>query len=882
MTRREGVGRVASVAVLATLALCLAPGPAAAGTTGKLTGTVVDVNQQPLAGANVTLPEARLGAVTDAEGRYVIFNVPAGTYVVKMALIGYAATTFNGVAITADQTTTLDVTLQESAVQMEEVVVSAQRPVVELGLTSNVATITRDQIARLPVQELQDVVNLQAGVVDGHIRGGRKGEVQFQVDGVTVNNPYDNASTVRLDRSILEEVQVISGTFDAEYGQAMSGVVNAVLKRGTERLAWSGEMLSGGFLYGSGRPIEDRFQPTGIQNYQLTVSGPTGLPKTLFLLSGRRYVSEDHAYGERRFLPTDRSDFENKVFYPTGDGEKVALGYLREWLGLAKLTNRSIPQVEIGYHAIVNQIRSRRADWAFRLDPEALSRQRTFSIVHGLEWTQTLGATTLVKFNVRQNYFDYRDMLYDDVYDPRYTLAGPPKNDPVYEHEAFVQGVQNTRFVQRTNALVIGGAITRHLSRDHDLKAGIEWQPARLRFGTPGHLSVSGSTLVPHVDEPPDFPNPSVYRPVIGAAYGQDDLEWNDLRFRAGLRFEYFNPRAGLPSDLANPANAIAGAPRSTFKPASRKLTLAPRLGVSYPITKKASLFFAYGHFSQMPLLKDIFTNADYGILANLQADGIDHGLLGNPDVKPERTIQYQFGYKQELRDWLGLDVTLFYKDIRDLVGVRILTTYNNAIYRQLSNADFGNVIGFTVALDQRAIGPVSTSLDYTWELAKGSSSDPLETAARIDAGEDPRPRQVPLNWDQRHTVNLTAILSRRDDYSLSAVVRAASGQPYTPVIESGFGSGLEANSGRKPSAVVVDLRTEKRLHTGRIQWNTFARVFNLFDTRFFNGFVFSNSGSPYYSRTSTADDARVLADPTRFYPPRRVELGVTWEGGRR
>src|SRR6185436_13863817 len=111
---------------------------------------------------------------------------------------------------------------------------------------------------------------------------------QYQVDGLTVNNPFDNAASVRLDRSVLEEVQVISGTFDAEYGQAMSGVVNAVLRRGSERFEWSGEVFNGDFIYpGSRRPDKDQFRPGTLQNYQLTGSGPTGLAHTLFLLSGR-------------------------------------------------------------------------------------------------------------------------------------------------------------------------------------------------------------------------------------------------------------------------------------------------------------------------------------------------------------------------------------------------------------------------------------------------------------------------------------------------------------------------------------------------------------------------------------------------------------------
>ncbi|MGH3861870.1 TonB-dependent receptor [Actinokineospora sp.] len=837
-----------------------------------------DGKKQPLAGANVALPEARLGTVTDNDGRYTIFNVPAGTYTLRVGLIGHATTVLTGVSIPADRTTAMDATLQESAVQLQEVVVSARRPVVELGLTSNVATVTRAEIATLPVQQLDDIVNLQAGVVDGHIRGGRRGEVQYQVDGLTVNNPFDNAASVRLDRSVLEEVQVISGTFDAEYGHAMSGVVNAVLRRGSDRFEWSGEVFNGDFIYpGSSRPAKDEFNPGTLQNYQLTASGPIGLPRTLFLVSGRYGVKNGYLEGQRRLVDIDRSD-PDTVIYTGVRPEYLPVGYTREWLGLAKLTNRSIPNVELSYQAILNRIESRNENWDFRLNVDGLPKQRTRSAVHGFEWTHTLSPTSFYRLNVRQNYFDYKDMLYDSVFDPRYDLIGPPFKVEGFEYDAVLGGVSETRFVQNTNAVVFAGALNHVLKGDHQIKAGFEWQPAWVRFGVPGHLVWTGTKYVRHFDEPAEgFPPPRRYAPVFGSIYAQDDIEWNDLRFRAGLRYEYFNPRTSVPGDLANPANTIAGAAYVPPRAASRKLTISPRLGVSYPVTPKTSLFFAYGHFYQMPQIGQMYANADYSVLGTLQASSEkDYGVLGNPDVRPEKSIQYQFGYKQELRDWLGLDLTLFYKDIRDLLGTEILTTYNNAVYKRLSNIDFGNVIGLTVALDQRALGLVSTALDYTWQVAGGNSSDPYETAARVDAKEDPRPRQVPLNWDQRHTVNLTVTLARPGSFNASGVFRAASGQPYTPATETGFGGSLEANSGRKPLSFLMDLRGEKRLLAG---WSTFVTVYNLFDTRFFNGAVFANSGSPFYSRTDTAADRRDLANPTRYYPPRRIELGIRWEG---
>ena len=122
--------------------------------------------------------------------------------------------------------------------------------------------------------------------------------------------------------------------------------------------------------------------------------------------------------------------------------------------------------------------------------------------------------------------------------------------------------------------------------------------------------------------------------------------------------------------------------------------------------------------------------------------------------------------------------------------------------------------------------------------------------------------------------------MARPGDFNVSAVLRAASGQPFTPERETGFGGALETNSGRKPASFLVDLRSEKSLRRGSPLLKAFARVINVLDNRFFNGVVFANSGSPYYSRTQTLGDRKQLSDPGRYYPPRRIELGIQWEGG--
>jgi outer membrane receptor protein involved in Fe transport len=855
---------------------------AMAGTTGKLAGRVLDASNQPLPGANVVLVGTLFGAATDAQGYYHVLNVPPGRYQVRISYIGYKTRVVEDVAITADRTTLLDVAVEESTIEGETVVVVAEKPVVELNLTSSMAALSSADIQIMPVRNLQEIVDLQAGVVDGHFRGGRLGEVQYQINGVTVNNSYDNSSSLQLDRSILQEVQVISGTFDAEYGQAMSGVVNVVLKSGSERFSWNGEVYLADYMFTTGprRGVDDRFRPLAIQNYQFSLSGPTGLPKTFFLLSTRRFIDNGYIFGERRFAPTDRADFEKKVFTPTGDGKELPLAYSKELSGVVKLTNRSLKDVQLDYQAIYNAIHSKRYNFAFRLNPDGMTAQRTFSLVHGIDWTHTLSGNTFYNLSLRQNYFDYRDHVYEDVYDTRYDAAGPPIGDYNYELGAVVQGVDLTRFRQRTNAVVAKGAITSQVTRTLLCKAGLEAQVATVQFGVPGYVVGTGGALITrHVNEPPDYPDVATYHPVSLMAYGQGQLEWRDFIVRAGARLEYFDARATVPSDLQNPANAIAGAPPSYPKRTSKKISLAPRIGVSYPMTASAALFFAYGHFYQMPALGQIFSNSDYQVLDELQAGGISYGVMGNPDIKPERTVQYEFGYKHAITPFLGLDVSIFYKDIRDLLGVEFVSTYAAAEYARLTNVDFGNALGFTVAVDQRRIGPLSTMVDYTWQKAMGNSSDPRETATRAAAGEDPRPRQIALNWDQRHTLNASVLLESPRNFAVSAVLRYGSGQPYTPSLKAGFGGGLETNSGRKPPFFRVDLRAEKYFRLHGMTVSLFSRVVNLLDTRFVNGFVFDDTGSPDYSLNPVGQRA-TLADPGRYYPPRRVEVGITVSSG--
>jgi outer membrane receptor protein involved in Fe transport len=851
-------------------------------TTGKLKGMVTDETGESLIGANVLIEGQSLGSATDDDGYYSIINVRTGTYRVRFGYVGYQTKIIDNVVINSDRTTQLNVVLSYEIIKGEEVVVTAEKPLVDFNMTSSVATINKDDISKLPVQDLNEIVNLQAGVVDGHFRGGRLGEVQYQVDGVTVNNPYDNTSTLELDRSIIEEVQVISGTFDAKYGQAMSGVVNAVLKSGNENFEWSAEIYGGDYLpFDKGRyPNNEDYKPWTIQNLQLALSGPTFIPSTTFFMSGRRFIDDGYLFGKRIFVPTDQNDFETPEFLPTGDGKIIPMQTTENYSGQLKITNRYFSNLIFSYQAILNNIDRTGYNHSFRINPDGIKSNNTFSITHGFDFTHTLNEKLFYSISGRQNFFDYKDFKYEDLYDPRYLEAGVPRSNANYEDGAIVQGIDLGRFKQRTNSYIGKGQLTFQADRMNLLELGIEYQSSEVLFGSPGYYSQvvkdGIQVLLPQFGTRPEDPKIETYHPKQLAAYLQDRVEWKDLVIRAGLRFEYFNANAYIPNDLSNPANSISNAPESELVETTAKTSLAPRLGFSFPLTSAASVYFSYGHFYQIPNLSNIYQNSNYLILKDLQAGASDYGTLGNPDLNPQLTIQYEVGLKQALTQWLGLELTFFYKDIRELLGVEFISTYNGAEYTRFTNVDFGSAYGFTVSLDQRQIGPLTTSLDYTIQFANGNSSDPNETANRAEAGKDPRPRDIPFSWDQRHTLNAAIILSDPSNYSISTIVKIGSGQPFTPALGTGFNADLETNSGRKQNFVVVDFRAEKYFDLSFAQLSVFLRALNVLNTFNANGFVFSTTGSPDYSQFPFLDRVQ-LSNPSRFYEPRRIEIGVSF-----
>jgi hypothetical protein len=207
--------------------------------TGKISGSITDTKTgDPLIGANVLIVGTNMGAATDIDGFYAILNVPPGTYSVRVSVIGYTPQVIEGVRVYIDQTTEIDASLSEQTIETEEVVVIATTPIVQKDVSASQVNLNIEEIENLPVISVSSVVNLQAGIqsgLDGPIvRGGGADETAFMINGLTLRDERDNTPYTAVSLTSIEDIQIQTGGFNAEYGNVRSGIINAVTKEGSK------------------------------------------------------------------------------------------------------------------------------------------------------------------------------------------------------------------------------------------------------------------------------------------------------------------------------------------------------------------------------------------------------------------------------------------------------------------------------------------------------------------------------------------------------------------------------------------------------------------------------------------------------------------------
>ena len=324
--RVSAFARVARVIAYAAVALGFGAGSLLAqGSTGKIEGRVRDQAGAPIANAQVYIVGTAFNALTNPQGYYFINNVPASTVAVRAAFIGYKSTQVEGVKVLAGQTITVDVQLEQTAVEIQEITVVTQtQPLVPRDEVASKQRIDGAFTEKLPVDRINSVLALQPGVVAANasgsllsIRGGRTEEAVTYVDGVPVSPGYRGDSRrgsagteISVGTNALEEASVTTGSSSAEFGNAQSGVISVATRTG-------GETYTGTVNYETDEPFGVNHS-LGFNRVTGSLGGPVAKNFTFFVsgvLEGQQSV--ESGFNSQKFPIFLQAGIDTTVAVPT-------------------------------------------------------------------------------------------------------------------------------------------------------------------------------------------------------------------------------------------------------------------------------------------------------------------------------------------------------------------------------------------------------------------------------------------------------------------------------------------------------------------------------------------------------------------------------------
>lgn len=857
--------------------------------TGKIMGKVTDqTTGEGIPFANVFVEGTSLGAASDIDGNFVILNIPPDVYTVTASYIGYQKVTRTNVRVNVNFTTAIDFALPSGTVEMDAVVVQGERnPLIRQDLTNPTVAINSETLDILPVDNISEVISLQAGVVkddDGslHVRGGRSNEIAYQINGLSINDPYGNSRAVGVATNAVQEVSVSTGTFSAEFGNALSGVVNYVTKEGGSDYSFSLRGYVGEYI-SSRSELFNNIDDIDIANrkrLEATVGGPIPyLGETKFFLSGIFEDEKGLYYGERIYNPSDsyltadafrtsdsRYGSSDDPYYfnpydknsnglPTGDGSWVAMDPSQSWNIQGNISHNFGSLIKLKYELVYNKGEYRNFSRSFLFNPDGVGKNHTEGIVQSLDLVHTVSNNTFYTLKASYSWNQYEYYLYEDVNDPRYLPSFYLEN--IGTSLYYAGGTDNYRTKRYTKTLTLKGDIVSQMFNIHEVKAGFEYRKHELYRdaywltffkGDPAQgIDLSYSDVL-YGD--PDITRGVVYdvdtfekEPVQFAAYIQDKMELaKTLILNAGLRYEYFDAASQYNTNLSqNLDDQKFGYLDSYLKDVEPKHMLSPRFSVSYPITDRGVIRFSYGHFYQLGSLSTLYRNDARYVAASTNVP-----RFGNPNVNPERSVQYELGLQQQLTDDFKFDLTGYYKDVRDYIYTQTVYTLDAREYQVLTNLSYANVKGMTLSfVKRRSPGSLfSATLDYTFQVAEGNRTAPEDDLFFSEAsGKQTETYLVPLSFDRSHLINGTVTLSEPRDWSVGIIYNLQTGTPYTPTLPSSFSTiTYEQTSANKPFQWNVDLKMEKFFSYGGLDLSVFVQVKNLFDTAN-QRYVWANSG---------------------------------------
>lgn len=898
-------GKVRNGAALAFL-LCLLSVPFTAlhaqdaQDLGSLSGTVRDgETKKPIAWADVLLQGTGLGGISQQNGTFTIFKVPPGTYTVIVNMMDYAPQTFEGVSIVAGQVTTLHAELGESATRIDAIQVSGEQMVDTKGSVTKYQ-IDQEEFKIRAINTVTDALAKQPGVtIDGqgniHVRGGRSDEVKFFVDGMPVSDPFVGNNTLDVSFASLSNIQLLSGGFDAEYGNAQSGIVNITSAEGGRKFSGLVKYMTDDF----GAPDKTYYN---FDDVAFALGGPVVSKDLRFHVSGEgnfsdTYLKPNKDYNKREVLGITLQDRmynqyrgQGKLTYYFSPEMKFSVD------GLYTKTlqdNYYHPYNRVGWWSAEDRrwwYEPLDTTYVFYSGPEHMPRFITEDSQLKALWTHTLSPETFYTLKLSR---------FSTSYLERVGHKAPNEYIPTYNSDQYVDP-QNRYFVvqgdyghyqdYRTERYTLKSDLTSQVTQRHRLKTGLELDYYDLKM--------FDATFPDSLN--PEGPWPDRYNVYSwgGAAFLQDQLEYEGMVLNAGLRLDFYDPGARA-ARLGNEFLASTfQTPQDISLQSRMKMQVSPRIGMAYPISDRDVLHFHYGRFYQLPVFERMYK----GQGQQIEQDG---GTYGNIFLEPEKTISYELGVDHQLTKNLSLDMTVFFKDIFGLIDTDEITNGSLASFGNQApvgyvNQAYGTVKGLEFKLNKRLSNKFGGSIVYTLARATGTHSEE-NTQALVGTGViDRQPlSESPLNWDRTHALVLNLVMTDPGVWEVSLDYTFETGSPFTPRLYQQRTVPVElTNSGRLPDESRMDIRANKLYSVYGQEFRLFVEadnVLNRENIRTLNpGDWPTNEGlhTVYYTETgqlggaynlndvnSSAGNQFVsLGDPRVIDPKRRVKVGIMFD----
>ena len=559
------------------------------GTTGKLTGIISDKNSaESLIGCNIIIDGTDLGTSSDINGEYFILNIPPGIYTVKYMMIGYENLVLNNVKISVDKTTRTNISIGTEVIEGSEIFVTAERKLIQFDVTQSEARISAEELDLMPVTEVSDVLRLQGGITQDpggglHMRGGRSSEIAYMVDGVPMTDSYDGGISVQIDNDNLQELQIISGTFNAEYGRALTGVINMVTKDGGQDLEGSINMYSGD--HQTTDPIYTNlstFDPINDFSVSVNLNGPIIPGFLTFYSSGRLNGSDGWLFGKQTFTmygDTVFFDQNNNGFMDNGETVKEpnysSMNWYSSWSTQNKVTLKLTPTTKLRINSIFNSGISQGYDHYRQMAQDGRKKNYNTGNFIGLNISHSFSPRSFMDINISQYSHKYESYLFEDPLDSRYSTpdslfwahisgeipihiqqeyGGNVNYFPQYTFNRW--GVDTDRFKRETLTKSLKIDYTNQFNKYNQLKVGGDLAYHTLSLDSYGLLdsSQADQKFSPIIPEIGSF-NRSTYKyhPKELSIYIQDKIEYGDMIINGGIRYETFDPMSQTPNNIHEP-----------------------------------------------------------------------------------------------------------------------------------------------------------------------------------------------------------------------------------------------------------------------------------------------------------------------------------------